>query len=1284
MISVRALCTLLVIGSLVTAPHLLHAQNGKTVDKNTAADPQSTKFEVYRLQHQSPNYVKNLLEGFLEDQAAEVETSAIEEQKILVVKGPAEVHQLVSELLKKVDQPGAPAALPKTQGPDAQPPLVLEPAAEASVKQSLHTLRCRPDSLPAAQQIARQFLAVESGTRVTMEPDSSMLLILSSQGRFDELKQKLAGADLLAETTALVQAPGTTRRQAIEDIREIDDLYYPRFHSMDRLEKKVQDLLKRRLMKDPQGRAGRYEIQGRTGAKLTLQFQPEQNRLMMSGMENLVDQFSMLVQSLDSPNDIGAGKISVVPVVNSKPETVRKAIKAYMSGYRAEGNATEKPAAPGEEPQSQLMPNRKNAIEQINFQEGFQNNNPNPNITFELEGDPADARRDMEDEARLRARLGELSNTVQIETLDDLDLIILRGRDEDVEEIGRIIDQIEQLSIDAEPEIELIPLEHVSGRALEALTTQISQQLVGGRQGRAFATALIKPNAILLIGWGEAFGALKDLIQRLDQPVDPDSEMQLFQLEHADATEAVQAVLQFFTPLGGLAPTVNVIAHPRTNSLIVRGANRDLLQVAALLKRLDMPGGEAVNQVRTYKLKNTLAADLAQVIQQAIDAARGEGQGGKSKVLELLTVDTQGEKLLKTGALQDVRITPDPRTNTLIISAPEESLPLIDALIDQLDREPTEQAQIKVFRIVNGDAASLIQMLRALIPNTPGASVGPQIPGTSESSLIPLRFSIDERTNSIIASGSSTDLALIEALLVRLDARDVQERKTSVYKLRNAPAFDVYEAINEFLRDERRVRDAASEGTNRFLEIEREVVVVSEEISNSIILSATPEYYDRILALIQELDEQPPMVMIQVLIAELTLNDVDEFGVELGLQDSLLFDRSLLGELLTTTNTTQITNANGVTTLTEQVIQGATNEPGFNFNNNPLGNSGSTKSLSTSGDLAGQALSHFDVGRVNTQLGFGGLVLSAGSENINILVRALKESRRLDVLSRPQIMTLDNQPAFIQVGERVPRIVASNLTQFGQVNTVELENVGLIVAVTPRISPEGNVVMEIDAEKSELGEIADGIPIATSNEGEVLRSPRINLTTASTTVSADNGQTIILGGLITKSTGKIARRVPYLADIPLLGDLFRFDSRTVRRTELLIILTPYIVNNPEDMERIKQMEEARMHWCAADVAAIHYDMGYCVDGNCDLDNELEVIFPDDDPRGLFPNPVGPEMQPTPVPGPVTPPPDAVQPMMMQEDQVFRQQPDGAQMPDSIQPIVSEKRSFWPRGKTARK
>ena len=223
----------------------------------------------------------------------------------------------------------------------------------------------------------------------------------------------------------------------------------------------------------------------------------------------------------------------------------------------------------------------------------------------------------------------------------------------------------------------------------------------------------------------------------------------------------------------------------------------------------------------------------------------------------------------------------------------------------------------------------------------------------------------------------------------------------------------------------------------------------------------------------------------------------------------------------------------------------------------------------------------------------------------------------MEILSRPQITTLDNQPAFIQVGQRVPRVTGSNVNQIGISNTVELENVGLILGVTPRVSPEGMVVMEVDAEKSEVAPVADGIPISVAADGTPILSPRVDITTAQTTVSAADGETIILGGLITRGTQTTERRVPYLSDIPIAGRLFRFDSKSMRRTELLIILTPQVIRGQEDMERLKQIESARMSWCAADLHRLHGDTGMCHRENCPIcDAGTLVVYPDMNPRGI--------------------------------------------------------------------
>jgi len=189
----------------------------------------------------------------------------------------------------------------------------------------------------------------------------------------------------------------------------------------------------------------------------------------------------------------------------------------------------------------------------------------------------------------------------------------------------------------------------------------------------------------------------------------------------------------------------------------------------------------------------------------------------------------------------------------------------------------------------------------------------------------------------------------------------------------------------------------------------------------------------------------------------------------------------------------------------------------------------------------------------------------------------------------------------------------------------------LILGVTPRISPDGLVVMEIDAEKSELGPESEGIPISVSATGDVLRSPRINVTLAQTTVSALSGQTIVLGGLLFTSKTDVSRRVPLLADIPILGNLFRYDSTIKRRSELLIIMTPRVVRTEQEAEEIKKVEAARMHWCLADVIKLHGESGLRNRNDEFSDAETTTVYPDLDPAAV-PVPMM-ETVPAPQPGP---------------------------------------------------
>jgi hypothetical protein len=147
-------------------------------------------------------------------------------------------------------------------------------------------------------------------------------------------------------------------------------------------------------------------------------------------------------------------------------------------------------------------------------------------------------------------------------------------------------------------------------------------------------------------------------------------------------------------------------------------------------------------------------------------------------------------------------------------------------------------------------------------------------------------------------------------------------------------------------------------------------------------------------------------------------------------------------------------------------------------------------------------------------------------------------------------------------------------------------------------------------------------------DGQPVESPIIDVTTAQTTVSAGSGETIVLGGLITTEEESVRRRVPYLADLPILGQLFRYDSDTSVRAELLIILTPHVVRSQDDMEKIKQAEAARMNWCLSDVHALHGPTGIYedLDESC-YGGQGEVIYPDTNPGGQIPGTFSPSVVP---------------------------------------------------------
>jgi general secretion pathway protein D len=199
----------------------------------------------------------------------------------------------------------------------------------------------------------------------------------------------------------------------------------------------------------------------------------------------------------------------------------------------------------------------------------------------------------------------------------------------------------------------------------------------------------------------------------------------------------------------------------------------------------------------------------------------------------------------------------------------------------------------------------------------------------------------------------------------------------------------------------------------------------------------------------------------------------------------------------------------------------------------------------------------------------GGLVVKGVEGDLTATLRALQEVGKLNILSRPYILTRDNQTARINVGERVPFPNNTRVTETGQtITSIVYEEIGIILEVTPSINPEGLVIMDVRPEISTTTQ-------KTLLISEGFEAPVFTTRSSETQVEVRDGQTIVIGGLVEDQLSENVQKVPLLGDIPLAGLLFRRTVKEKTKTELLIFLTPYVAIDDEKLTAISETERAR-------------------------------------------------------------------------------------------------------------
>jgi type II secretion system protein D len=629
--------------------------------------------------------------------------------------------------------------------------------------------------------------------------------------------------------------------------------------------------------------------------------------------------------------------------------------------------------------------------------------------------------------------------------------------------------------------------------------------------------------------------------------------------------EVYKALASARTTEGGGKQLIQVFPLAKPNAVLVLAPEADMPAVMKLANQLDQPVNPEL-EFQVFHLRYGYAATVARSVSEFYKSPKALGTS--------------------------VNVFADPRTNSIIVQARPRDLSEVGRLIEKLDAPTASQATIKVFPLSNGDATSIARLLETLFgtaQNRTGQQQQQQqqqqgAEGTGEAQApTALRLSVDVRTNSIIALGPPDTLRAVEAIIIRLDNSDPHQRETTVIRLKNNASDNVAQAITNFVRSQRELQQIDPEAISSTELLEREVFVVSESVSNSLLLSATPRYFSQLKQMIDKLDAPPAQVIIQALLVEVDLENTDEFGIELGLQSPVLFDRSYITNLTLLPTTTSL---NPTTTVSNNTLLASQATPGFQFGD-PTTFSQMQNPMNSS-QVGGSGVTSLGTGRTSPNVpGVSGLVLSASSNSVTALLRALSYKRNIHVLSRPQIRTLDNRLASIQVGQRVPVVFGATFNTLGNPQPIiQYDNAGIILTVQPRITPDGMIALEAYAEKSQY-ELTGGVTLISQIGGPTISSPIKDITRAEASVNVASGNTVVMGGMITSTDTTVTSKVPWLGDVPVMGQFFRYDSRTTHRTELLIFLTPRVIRDDADDEMIKQIETERIHFLIDEAEGIH-------------------------------------------------------------------------------------------------
>ncbi len=568
------------------------------------------------------------------------------------------------------------------------------------------------------------------------------------------------------------------------------------------------------------------------------------------------------------------------------------------------------------------------------------------------------------------------------------------------------------------------------------------------------------------------------------------------------------------SPFGGggssQGATVRASSDDYSNSVIVNAPDKEQKEVERVIKTIDKETDQP-QRTKVYKLTYATAAEVAPTIQNVLTNNAPRGKGGATNAGS--NPQDRFNQALRFGSTQASfgTVAADSRTNSLVVTATDESQVIVDTVMKDLDKPITFANTTFVFPLNNAKADDVATLLKSAFGNRQG--VGNTNTGRGNTNQNQQRQQVRN------TGGGGQRLGALQ--------EDLNDPKNLYLQMQDQNATDGDLMTNIYAQgggfgqfggggQQRLGGQGAQNNTTQVgrdangqltpvRDLTGQVTVIADPNTNSIIVVANPDYADLVKSILSQLDKIPEQVMIETIIVEANLDNSEKLGIEWN-----YLDKGALG------------------------VSGQNGNAGTGF-----GLAGATPALQ-------------------------GFKYTIGGKNLTAFMNAIQTDTKFSILSTPRIFTSNNVQGEINISQSIPYITSSRTDTNGALTySYDSVDVGIVLTVTPRITANGYVTMDISQTANDLqGYTSFNAPIVNKRE-------------ASTIVNVKSGETIILGGIIRSTVSASTNKVPILGDIPILGNLFKSTSKNKNKTELMILLRPRVVKD-EDEARKMRIDETKV------------------------------------------------------------------------------------------------------------